>query len=113
MGKSHAGSNRSGLDRLIGLAALAAAVAAVTKELRLPASERTWHGEVAGFVPYDFRAPTIDRVKERIWAPDDPQVLKPQVFGVGWTVNVGRLVNLAQEKVGEMSSGSRTPPPTA
>ena len=108
MGKSH---ERSGLNRLIGMAALAAAVAAVTKELRLPASERTWHGEVAGFVPYDFRAPTMDRLKERLWAPADPEIFKPQLFGVGWTVNIGRLVNLAQDRLGDMSSSPRTPPP--
>ena len=107
MGKSH---ERSGLSRLIGMAAMAAAVAAVTKELRRPASERTWHGEVAGFVPYDFRAPTVDRAKERLWAADDPQILKPQVFGVGWTVNVGRLVSLAQERLAS-SSAPQTPPP--
>ena len=108
MGKSQ---GRSGLSRLIGMAAMAAAVAAVTKELRRPASERTWHGEVAGFVPYDFRAPTIDRVKERLWSPDDPRVFQPQVFGVGWTVNLGRLISLAQERLAESASTSKTPPP--
>jgi Family of unknown function (DUF5808) len=105
------GKSQGGLSRLIGMAAMAAAVAAVTKELRRPASERTWHGEVAGFVPYDFRAPTMDRVKERLWSPDDPRVFKPQVFGVGWTVNLGRLLSLAQDRLSESASTSRTPPP--
>jgi hypothetical protein len=102
------GKSQGGLRRLIGMAAMAAAVAAVTKELRRPASERTWHGEVAGFVPYDFRAPTMDRVKERLWSPDDPRVFKPQVFGVGWTVNLGRLLSLAQD---QLAGSGRVPPP--
>jgi hypothetical protein len=41
-------------------------------------------------VPYDFRLPTWARVRERMWAPDRPGLLSPQVFGVGWTVNLGR-----------------------
>jgi hypothetical protein len=90
---------KSGLSRLISLAAMAAVVAAVTKELRLPADERTWHGEVAGFVPYDFRKPTMERVRQRIWAPGDPNLISPQVFGVGWTVNIGRVASLLQEKL--------------
>jgi hypothetical protein len=49
---------------------------------------------VAGVVPYDFRPPTFARIKSAVWAPDDPRVLKPHAFGVGWTVNVGRLVAL-------------------
>jgi len=103
---------KSGLNRLIGLAAFAAAVAAVTKELRLPAEDRTWHGEVAGFVPYDFRKPTMERVRERIWAPGDPHLLTPQVFGVGWTVNVGRVASLLQEKLSPPPPGSSDTAPT-
>jgi len=105
-------SHRSGLRRLVGMAAVAAAVAAVTKELRRPAEERTWHGEVAGFVPYDFRKPTLDRVRERMWAPGDPQLVTPQVFGVGWTVNVGRVASLLQEKLSPPPPRSGDTPPT-
>lgn len=102
-------SHRSGLGRLISMAAMAATVAAVTKELRRPAEERTWHGEVAGFVPYDFRMPTLDRVRERMWAPGDPHLVMPQVFGVGWTVNVGRVTSLLQDKLSPSPPGD-TPP---
>jgi hypothetical protein len=100
---------KSGLRRLVGMAAMAAAVAAVSKELSRPAEERTWHGEVAGFVPYDFRRPTMDRVRERIWAPADPHLLTPQVFGVGWTVNLGRVASLIQEKMNPAPSGDTGP----
>jgi hypothetical protein len=66
--------------------------AAVAKELRKPAGERTWHVEVAGFVPYDFRPPTLRRARDRWWNPRDPRLLTPRVFGVGWELNLARLV---------------------
>ena len=37
---------------------------AVITELRKPEEERTWHGKLAGFVPYELRPPTLDRVRE-------------------------------------------------
>jgi hypothetical protein len=67
---------------------------AVAKELRKPPSERTWNGWIAGFIPYDLRPPTVARVRERLWNPDEPRVISPQAFGVGWTVNIGRLARL-------------------
>jgi hypothetical protein len=73
-------------------------VAAVVKELRTPAEERTWTGVVAGFVPYDLRRPTPERFVERLWAPDDERILVPQPFGVGWTLNVGRVVTLVRQR---------------
>ncbi|NED96733.1 hypothetical protein G1H11_15590 [Phytoactinopolyspora alkaliphila] len=80
---------------IIGLGAVAAVGAAVASELRKPAEERTWQGKLGGVVPYDFRPPTTDRLRERMWAPDDDAIVKPHVFGVGWTVNVGRLARKA------------------
>jgi hypothetical protein len=68
----------------------------VLRELRKPAGERSWQGTVAGFVPYDLRRPTVARFRERMWAPDDPRLIRPRVFGVGWTVNLGRLVFLVR-----------------
>jgi hypothetical protein len=94
------------------MAAAAAVVAAVTKELSTPADERTWHGEVAGFVPYDFRKPTLERVRERLWAPDDPHLFTPHVFGVGWTVNLGRVASLLQDQLSPPSPGSSDTAPT-
>jgi Family of unknown function (DUF5808) len=71
--------------------------AAVAQELRKPAGERTWTGKVAGFVPYDLRRPTLQRVIAEYWSPDDPRILMPHGFGVGWGINVGRLVRLASQ----------------
>ena len=84
--------------RVIFLALLAAAV---ITELRKPEGERTWHGKLAGFVPYELRPPTIDRVRETYWAPADEHVLKPPVWGVGWALNVGRVVELIRRRRGE------------
>ncbi len=43
------------------------AIVAVIKELRLPQEERTWHGALGGFVPYDLRMPTVERYKSTLW----------------------------------------------
>lgn len=83
---------------LLRLVAIALAVAAVVKELRLPRESRTWHGTVAGFVPYDFRPPSLERARERLWSPESPHVVVPTIFGVGWTVNVGRVVTLVRDR---------------
>ena len=65
-------------------------VIAIVQELRKPREERTWHGKVAAFVPYDFRMPTIGRLRETYWNPEGP-VLSGKVFGVGWAPNFGVL----------------------
>jgi len=40
---------------------VALALAAVFQELEKPDEAREWHGKIAGFIPYDFRVPTIER----------------------------------------------------
>jgi hypothetical protein len=71
---------------------------AVATELRKPEEERVWHGKLGGFVPYELRRPTLHRVRETYWSPDDEHVLKPPVWGVGWALNVGRVVTLIRRK---------------
>ena len=71
--------------------AAALAVAAVIKELRTPKEARTWHGALGGFVPYDFRMPTLEKVKATLWNPDAP-IIANRAFGVGWTINAGAVV---------------------
>lgn len=70
-------------------------VIAIVKELRKPKEERTWHGEVSVF-PYDFRLPTVDRVRETYWNPDGP-FISGKVFGVGWAPNFGVLARMFGE----------------
>jgi hypothetical protein len=43
-------------------------------------------------VPYDFRRPTLDRFRKRVWNPDDPRVTVPKDFGWGWTINIHALL---------------------
>jgi hypothetical protein len=89
----------SGLQRTIRLVGLGLTVWALVQELRKPKGERTWNGVVAGVVPYDFRVPTLARTRSRLWAPEDPRLITPQVFGVGWSLNAGRLVALLRGAV--------------
>ena len=53
------------------------------------------HGELFGIIPYDFRVPDIERAKRRSWDPQSARILTPATFGVGWSVNLGRLARLA------------------
>lgn len=64
---------------------------AVIQELRKPKDLRTWNGRVADFVPYDFRIPTVERIRNSYWNPDGP-VLPGKPFGVGWTLNLGAIL---------------------
>lgn len=68
-------------------------IVAVVQELRKPPQKRTWHGRVADLVPYDFRKPTMDRVRETYWNPEGP-VISGKVWGVGWAPNVGAVKKL-------------------
>jgi len=79
-------------DRWIGLLVAALVIAAVTQELRKPAGQRDWHGEIAGFVPYDVRPPTLDRVRRAWWNPQDRRLLTAIAVGIGWSVNLARLL---------------------
>ena len=66
---------------------------ALRDQLRLPPEERTWHGKIAGRIPYDFRRPTMERIRAAFWNKDTSQILVPQPFGVGWTVNLYPLLH--------------------
>ncbi len=85
-----------GLRKLIKWTAIALAAMAIAEQLRRPSEDRTWEGTVVGFVPYDFRLPTIERARSRWWNPDEPRLFVPQVFGVGWTMNFAQLVRLGR-----------------
>ena len=39
-------------------------------------------------VPFEFRIPTIERAKKRVWNPSDRRLFTPNIFGVGWTLNL-------------------------
>jgi hypothetical protein len=73
---------------LLRMLALGAVVGAVYTELRKPPAERTWHGKLLGFVPYDFRMPTLDGLRQAYWNPRSPKLFTERPLGVGWAVNI-------------------------
>lgn len=74
--------------RLLQVTAVALTVAAICQELEKPKEEREWHGKIAGFVPYDFRPPTVGRLKESYWNPYDSRIFTADVFGIGFAINL-------------------------
>ena len=82
------------LSALIKLTMAGLFALAIRQELRKPASERTWHGSLFGWLPYDLRRPTLQRFRDTFWAPTNPKVVVPRAYGIGWDLNVGRLVAL-------------------
>jgi hypothetical protein len=85
------------LRRLIRFTAFALVAAAVATELAKPAPERTWQGRVFGMVPYDFRPPTWQRIREAYWNPESEHLFSDRVFGVGWAVNLYRAKTLMED----------------
>ena len=79
-------SSRVWLVRFLEVAVMTVALAAVCQELEKPKEERTWHGKV-GFIPYDFRIPTLERLKEGYWNADSTEIFSPEVVGIGWAIN--------------------------
>ena len=73
--------------------------AAIYQELQKPPEELTWHGRVAGFVPYDFRMPNLDRLREAYWNPDEPRLFTDRVLGVGWAINFYSLLQVLSKLV--------------
>lgn len=84
-------------DKLVLGVAVALMSGAAIQELLKPADERTWHGRFFG-IPYDYRRPSLERVKQSWWNPDDERILTPRSIGMGWDINlfqVRRQVELA------------------
>ena len=76
------------LVKCIGLALVAVAIG---QELSKPPAEREWHGRVGGVIPYDFRFPTPQRLRDAYWNPENPHVFTDRVLGVGWGINIPTL----------------------
>jgi hypothetical protein len=86
---------RSEVDSLMWLlrmAVFAAVAGAIYTELRKPAEQRTWNGRLLGFVPYDFRLPTLERLRAAYWNPRSPKIFTARPLGVGWAVNIPTLL---------------------
>src|SRR5579864_6881307 len=96
------------LRRLMRLAVVALVVGAVATELAKPEEERNWHGRVLGIVPYDFRVPSWDKIRDAYWNPASDSLLSDRVFGVGWAINLYRAKQLLEAGFERLMG---TPPP--
>jgi hypothetical protein len=81
--------------------------AAVYRELQKPPEERTWHGRIAGFVPYDFRMSTPERLREAYWNPDEPRIFTDRVLGIGWAINLYSLLQVLSELIAKLQATIR------
>lgn len=88
---------------LIRTLVILAVAGAVYRELRLPPEERTWHGRLLGFIPYDFRFPSLARFRDAYFNTQSDAIFTPEPIGVGWAVNVAAVL----KKLGVLSSPAR------
>ncbi len=88
--------------RLVRFTAFGLLVAAIATELAKPEPERTWEGRVLGVVPYDFRPPTWQRIRDAYWNPNSDRLFSDRVFGVGWAVNLYRAKELMEVAFGRL-----------
>ncbi len=61
-------------------------------------------------VPFEFRVPTVERVRDRWWNPEDESILTPHVFGVGRSLNpyqIGKRLGLLKPDDADSSGPSR------
>lgn len=68
---------------------------------------RRAHGSFL-LVPYDFRPPTPAKVFRALWNPDDPRLLMPHPFGIGWTCNLYHIYRWVRERRAGPDEGSAT-----
>ncbi|MHB1132572.1 MAG: DUF5808 domain-containing protein [Chloroflexota bacterium] len=88
------------LSDLVRFASMVLLGVAIYQEMQRPPEQRKWHGKIMDFFPYDLRVPTVERAKARMWNPEEPRLWSPTVFGVGWTLNFGRLYSLLSGQAG-------------
>ncbi len=81
--------------------------AAVYQELRKPPEERTWHGRIGGLMPYDFRPPTPERLREAYWNPGEPRIFTDRVLGIGWALNFYSLLQRLSELIAKLQTAIR------
>src|SRR5258708_10934577 len=85
-----------GVRRLVRLTAIDLVVGAVATELAKPEEERNWHGRVLGVVPYDFRAPSREKIRDAYWNPSSDSLFSDRVFGGQWASNFHRAETLVE-----------------
>ena len=86
---------REWLVRLVEATAITITLAAVCQELEKPREDRHWNGRL-GRVPYDFRLPTVARLRESFWNQEDTNIFTRTPLGVGWGINLYTLLEKMQ-----------------
>ncbi len=96
MFKQKSKKKKSLFSNLLSLISIILTIMAIVQEIKKPKEERKWTGHVAGFVPYDLRPPTLERIRKAYWDPDNPQIFTTTTMGVGWAINIPSLVKFIQ-----------------
>jgi hypothetical protein len=65
---------------------------AIAEQLSRPPQERTWRGSIFN-IPYDFRLPTPERVRNEFWNKNTSRIFVPHAFGMGWGLNLYPLIH--------------------
>jgi hypothetical protein len=55
-------------------------------------TNRAKTGKLLG-MPYDFRKPSLARIKSRWWNPNEKRFFTPKAFGWGYDFNLYRLAH--------------------
>ena len=79
----------------------------VFQELQKPPEKRTWQGRVGGLVPYDFRPPTPERLRQAYWNPDEPGIFTDRVLGLGWAINFYSLLEALAAQSAKLQAAIR------
>ncbi|HEY6285290.1 MAG TPA: hypothetical protein VIX20_06485 [Ktedonobacteraceae bacterium] len=82
----------SPINFILGILTLIYVAIAITQQLQRPPEERTWNGKIAG-IPYDFRLPTVERIRAAFWNKGTSQIFLPQAFGIGWSINMYPIIH--------------------
>ena len=80
------------LVRALQVPAVSFSLIALFQQLERLKKQRSWHGRAGGIIPYDFRVPTLDRVRDSCWNPYEDRIFMPAVFGLGWSINLRSLL---------------------
>src|SRR6202171_6738511 len=91
-----------GVRRLARFTVFGLVVAALATELTKPEAERTWEGRVFGVVPYDFRPPTWQRIRDAYWNSNSEHLFSDRVFGVGWGVYLYSPKTMMELAIGQL-----------
>lgn len=51
-------------------------------------------------IPYDFRKPSWQKIKGRVWNPQSDKVVVPHAFGWGYTLNLHALLQRIRKLLG-------------